>query len=310
LDLYGINYTPNPIISYSEASKKKDAIDFLQFPRKTFQYKAGDCSDLSILYGALLQAVGIDAAFITVPGHIYVAVSTGLNVEQASAALVRATDCILYKGKVWIPVEITMRHQGFLKAWQMGAKEWNENHLAGSGQAGFYPIQDAWASFQPVGLPGTESPVAVPPSDKILTAYQQEVQKYIDEALVPQEAKFQEQIRANGSPGAMNSLGVLYARYGQAKKAETAFKQALGKGSYLPALLNLGKLYSMGKQWKDALSCYQRANVMVPENPQVLLALARINRELQKYDDAKQMYNKLKSIDPKFASQYSYLGEG
>src|SRR5208337_1940452 len=32
LDLYGINYTPNPVISYSEASKRKDVIDFLQFP--------------------------------------------------------------------------------------------------------------------------------------------------------------------------------------------------------------------------------------------------------------------------------------
>jgi tetratricopeptide (TPR) repeat protein len=310
LDLYGINYTPNPVMSYSEASKKKDVIDFLQFPRETFQYKAGDCSDLAILYGALLQAVGIDAAFITVPGHIYVAVSTGLSVEQASAALIRNTECVVYKGMVWIPVEITMRHQGFLKAWQMGAKEWNENNIAGAGQAGFYPIQEAWASYQPVGLPGAETNITVPPSDKILAAYQQEVQKYIDAALLPQVAVLQAQIQTSGSPAAINSLGVLYARYGQGKKAETSFKQALAKSLYLPALLNLGKLCSINKQWKDAFAYYQKANEMIPDNPQVILALTRVNLELQKYDDAKQTYNKLKSLDPEFASQYAYLGGG
>jgi len=308
LDLYGIYYTPNPVTSYSEASKKKDIIDFLQFPRETFQYKAGDCSDLSILYGALLQAVGIDAAFITVPGHIYVAVSTGLTVEEAPGALIQEDECVVYKGKVWIPVEITMRHQGFLKAWQMGAREWNENYQAG--QAGFYPIQEAWASYQPVGLPGAETTIAVPQSEKILAAYLQEVQKYIDGALLPQAAKLQEQIRANGNPAAINSLGVLYAKYGQAEKAEAAFKQALAKKEYLPALLNLGNLLYIRDQWKDALTYYQRANEMVPDNPHVLLALARVNRELQNYDDAKLMYNKLKSIDPDLASHYAYLEQG
>ena len=62
-----MNYTPNPKTPYEQVSKQKDVIDFLQFPRETFQYKAGDCSDLSILYGSLFQAVGIDAAFITIP---------------------------------------------------------------------------------------------------------------------------------------------------------------------------------------------------------------------------------------------------
>ena len=88
IDLYGMNYTPNPKTPYAEVSKQKDVIDFLQFPRETFQYKAGDCSDLSILYGALFQAVGIDAAFITIPGHIFVAVDTCLTPEQAPKELI------------------------------------------------------------------------------------------------------------------------------------------------------------------------------------------------------------------------------
>jgi len=308
LDLYGINYTPNPVTPYSEASRQKDVIDFLQFPRETFQYRAGDCSDLSILYGALLQAVGIDAAFITVPGHIYVAVSTGIAVDKASEALIPENQFVPYKGKVWIPVEITMRHQGFVKAWQLGSKEWNENTL--SGQAGFYPIQEAWTTYQPVGLPGMETTITIPQSDRILAAYLQEVQKYLDAALAPQVAMLQEQIRSSGSLSAMNSLGVLYAKYGQADKAEAAFKAVLAKKIYLPALLNLGNLSYLKEDWKAALECYQQANEIVPNNPHVLVALAKVNQELQNYPDMKKSYDKLKAVDPALASKYSYLGEG
>ena len=133
----GLNYSPNPKTPYEEASRHKDVIDFLQFPQETFQYKAGDCSDISILYGSLFQAVGIDAAFITIPGHIYIA------------------------------VEITSIHDGFMTAWQIGAKEWTENNS--TGQAGFYPIQEAWAVYQPVRLPGAQTTIAAPQSDSIIT---------------------------------------------------------------------------------------------------------------------------------------------
>jgi hypothetical protein len=124
LELYGLNYTPNPKTPYSEVSKQKDVIDFLQFPRETFQYKAGDCSDISILYASLFHAVGIDAAFITIPGHIFIAVDTGLTPAQAQKELIPQNQFIAHKDKAWIPVEITSIHDGFLKAWQLGAKEW------------------------------------------------------------------------------------------------------------------------------------------------------------------------------------------
>ena len=99
LDLYGMNYTPNPKTPYEQVSKQKDVVDFLQFPRETFQYKAGDCSDLSILYGAMFQAVGIDAAFVTVPGHIFIAVDTCITPEQAPKELIPQNQFIAYKRK-------------------------------------------------------------------------------------------------------------------------------------------------------------------------------------------------------------------
>ena len=307
LDLYGMNYTPNPKTPYAEASKQKDVIDFLQFPSETLQYRAGDCSDLSILYGAMFEAVGIDAAFVTVPGHIYVAVDTGLTAEQAPRELIPSAQFIPYKGHAWVPLEVTSVHEGFNKAWELGAKEWAENNAAG--QAGFFPISEAWTAYQPVGLPGANVQVTVPPANKVLSAYLAEAQKYLDAALSPQIAALQDQINTTGSPQAMNSMGVLYAKYGQAAKAEQMFKQVLTKKAFLPSLLNLGHLYFQQDRWQDALTCYAQANEMDPSNPHTLLALARADTELKNYADARANYEKLKGINPDLAAQFAYLGQ-
>ena len=308
LNLYGLNYTPNPKTPYEQVSKQKDAIDFLQFPKETFQYKAGDCSDLAILYGSLFQAVGIDAAFITVPGHIFIAADLGLSPEQAPKELIPEGQFIAHKGKAWLPIEVTSIHDGFVSAWQLGAKEWTENNDLG--QAGFYPIQEAWAVYQPVGLPGADVIVSLPQSDTILRAYLAETRKYLDMALSPIVVKLQRQIQDSGSVPAMNSLGVLYAKYGEDDKAEAQFKQALFRKTYLPSLLNLGHFYFRRGNWSDALANYQQASEIDPRNARTLLALARVNQELQNYSDAKLNYEKLKTLDPNLASQYAFLGDG
>jgi len=308
LDLFGLNYTPNPKTPYEQVSKQKDAVDFLQFPKETFQYEAGDCSDLSILYGSLFQAVGIDAAFITIPGHIFIAVDTCLTPEQASKELIPEGQFIAYKNKAWIPIEVTAIHDGFMRAWQLGATEWTQNNTAGL--AGFYPISEAWAVYQPVGLPGSDVTVAVPQLDGILRAYLLEVQKYLDTALAPTVAKLKDQIESSGSVAAMNSLGVLFAKYGQADKAEQQFKHVLATRPYLPSILNLGHLYFIQGNWKDALALYQQASELDPGNAHTVLALARVNQEMQNYDDATLNYKKLKSMDPTLAGQFAFLGEG
>jgi tetratricopeptide (TPR) repeat protein len=307
VDLYGMNYSPNPKTPYAEASKQKDVVDFLQFPRETFQYKAGDCSDLSILYASMFQAVGIDAAFITVPGHIYVAFDTNLPADQAPKELIPTGQFIAFKGHAWIPFEVTSVHDGFVKAWELGVKEWRESSL--SGQAGFYPITEAWAAYQPVGLPGAEGTIAVPQPEVIFEAYLAEAQRYLDVALAPRIAKLQEQTRTAGRLQAWNSLGVLYAKYGEVEQAEDCFKQVLAEKPFLPTLLNLGHLYFQQGRWEEALDTYQQAGEIDPSNPRILLALTRVNRELKNYEEAKNSFEKLKQLSPELAAQFNDTGE-
>jgi tetratricopeptide (TPR) repeat protein len=310
LDLYGLNYTPNPVTPYTEASKRTDVIDFLQFPIETLKYRAGDCSDISILYASLLQAAGIDAAFITVPGHIFVAVDTGIAPDKAGSALLPEGMYIVRNGTAWVPVEITMRRAGFLKAWQLGAKEWTEN--SGAGQAGFWPVKEAWAAYAPVGLPGDEPVIALPALDQVVARYQVEASKYLSEAIGPQVARLQAQTGTSGATGfaAMNSLGVLYAKTGQPDKASELFRKVLASKSYMPAILNMGNLLFTQGDWKGSLQYFNQAAELDPKNDHVLLSLAKANQELQNYDDAKKNYDRLKGLNPGLAAQYAYLGGG
>jgi tetratricopeptide (TPR) repeat protein len=164
--------------------------------------------------------------------------------------------------------------------------------------------------YQPVGLPGADITISVPQSETVLRAYMAEVQTYLDAALQPLVARLQAQIQSTGSLAAMNNLGVVYAKYGQSDKAEQEFQRILARKEYLPAILNLGHLYCFKKDWKSALALYQRASETDPNNPHTLLALTRVNQELQNYADAKNSYQRLKELNPTLASQFAYLGEG
>ncbi|MBW8003731.1 MAG: hypothetical protein FVQ80_17285 [Planctomycetes bacterium] len=306
MDLYGIKYVIDPRTPYVKFSRNKNQIDFLQFPRQTLEYGAGDCDDLSILYSALLQSVGIETAFVTTPGHIFIAVSTDLKPEEAVKDFFKADELIFREGKAWIPVEVTERGRGFLKAWRAGAKEWRENETRD--QAGFFPMHAAWEQYEPVGLPGGSSEIVFPAHDRVLGAYLREVKKITDQAIYPRVSLLQDEIkRTQGSPKDRNKLGILYAQYGFMEKAEVEFEKILSRQDYVPALVNLGNLHFLKEDWMKALEYYDRAAGKEPSNPKLLLAIARVHHQLENYGFAKRSYDKLKKIDPELAEKFDYL---
>jgi tetratricopeptide (TPR) repeat protein len=304
--LYGLTYVTDPANSYADTLKSKTAVDFLQFPRQTLDYKGGNCSALSILYASLLESVGIETAFITVPGHIFMAVSLGIEPDQARKDFLSPDDLILVKDKSWLPIETTARNSGFLEAWQTGAKEWREN-LARQ-QADLWPVHEAWALYEPTGFASDIGNIAIPDTDKVVSSYLEELVRFIDREIYPQVAKLQAEInRTKGSPKSVNQLGVLYARYGLTERAEDKFMEELKGGDYAPALLNLGNVAYLRHQFDSALGYYDKAQKLTPENPSVLLAIARANHEIENYGVAKVAYDRLQTIDPALAEKYAYL---
>jgi len=304
LRLYGVNYVIDPTTPYIEFHQKKMAVDYLQFPNQTLEYKAGDCDDLSILYCALLESVGVETAFITIPGHIYMALNLNLSPDEAAKCFMKTEDLIYVGNEVWLPVEITVRDKGFLDAWAAGAKQWREHEA----DARLIPVRSAWEVYEPVGFSGDVLPISIPDENAVSSAFLEEVMKFIDRELYPQESRIQKRIDSDpDNPRLINSLGVLYARYGVLDKAETQFKTALGKSEYVPAMLNLGNILFLENKMDEARGYYERAYSRQRDNAKVLLALAKVQFETGEYKAVEDHYARLEILDSDLAARYSYL---
>jgi len=305
LRLYGMNYIVDPASSYTNTSKSESTVDYLQFPRQTLEFKSGDCDDLSILFCALLESVNIETAFITIPGHIFVAFALKGNAEEARKKYLRADDFIFLNDKAWVPIEITMTHDSFLDAWKEGTKEWTENAVRE--QAALFPVRAAWATYKPVGFPGSIN-IELPTAEKITAAYSTEMVRFINREIAPRVARYQADIVASKeSPKALNKLGVLYAQYGLYDEAVVQFERAISTQEYMPTFLNLGNLDFYRKEMKKALQWYSRAVAIAPENPMAVLAMSKVNYEMENYGEAKKFYETLVRIGPDLARQFNYL---
>jgi len=303
ISLYGVNYQVDPSTPYTEFSADATAIDYLQFPGQSLQFKAGDCDDLSILYASLLEALGIQTAFITTPGHIYIAFDSGLVPSDINNNEQRAGRYIMSEDTVWIPLEVTLTKDDFLKAWETGAQAWRQ---AGD-SARLYPVHDAWKLYEPVGFAGTGG-ITLPSSADILELFERNVAQLVDRDLTPQVSILQRRLKNSPNDARLrNSLGILYARYGYTQRARAEFDKVLKQREYFPAIINLANIEYMAGRLPEARDLYLRAGNIRATSPLVSLGLARVNYDLADYDAAHNQYEKLKREDPTMASSYPYL---
>ncbi len=191
-----MSYVVDPTTPYIELSEDRLAVDFLQFPVQSLDYKAGDCDDLSILYSALIESLGIETAFVTTPGHIFAAISLEISADEARKSFLYPDQLIFKEGKAWLPVEVTQIGDGFLRAWQTGAKEWRENVV--KGQAGFFPIHEAGKACEPVRFAGGRSAITLPAEESIVAVYLEEINMSVEREISRREAKLQADISRTG----------------------------------------------------------------------------------------------------------------
>jgi tetratricopeptide (TPR) repeat protein len=309
LRLYGINYEVDPQSAYDTLSQSPEQIDYLQFPRQTMEYKAGDCDDLSILYAAMLESIGVETAFITIPGHIYMAFSTDLSPKDAANQLLDARDLILREERVWIPLEVTERNGNFLKAWQVGAQQWRQ--YSPENQAGFYPVREAWAVYEPVGSPGTEIQLKTPSEKEVLGSYEESKGAFMAQIIFPKIQDLERRVTWTKADAAkLNRLGILYAQFGDPNKAIEVFERILKLVEYTPALINLGNVAYMRKDWMKALEYYERAQRRQPQDSTIKLNIARTHYAMENYGLVRRLYEDIQKSDPELAERFSYLGGG
>lgn len=309
VELYGITYVIDPRTPFVEYSENDRLVDYLQFPRQTLEFRGGDCDDLSILFSALLESVGIETALVTVPGHILMAFSTGLDRKDASMVFSTMDNIIVENGEAWIPVETTVRRGGFMKAWSEGARQWQDAQSRGA--ADFLPVHEAWRDYEPVGLPGEPAAINLPEAAVLSGFFEKEVDLYVERELSPRIAALEARIRGRGgNPQMHNRLGILYARYDRFEDAQKEFQKALEQEQYVPAMLNLGNLLLIQGSPEKALTYFEEAHRLSPNDPKITLVLSMAYRQADQRELSLETYEKLAVLDKTLAEKHSYLGSG
>jgi len=211
LALYGMKYWADSKSSYQIITKKET--------------KKTEIDDLAILWSALLEASSVETAFVTVPGHIFIAFALTMKPAEAKDSL-RAADLIEKAGK----------------AWETGAREWKESEA--KGQAGFFPFADARAKYAPVGFSAATSSYSLPADSALATAYKSELKKLVDRETATQVAALKAEMKKDSAnPEPVNRLGVLYAKYGDWDRAAAEFARAVKiSDTYVPAFVNAGNI--------------------------------------------------------------------
>ena len=268
LSTLALQYVSDPSNPYKGAD-----LDYVQYPRETLTRKAGDCDDLSSLYATCLEAVGIETAFITTPGHIFMMFNTGAAQELAEEISLDPKKYVVYQDTIWIPVETTKVGSDFSEAWKTGVGlyyQWKaENKVE------IVSTKSAWDKYPPVPIMGkVEAPL--PNAEALSKRVNQELVQ-----LVKNESEDREKVETTVASELktrpsdiklLNQLATLKAKGGNFSEAGDYYQKAL-KISPDTALLhnNLANTYLMMGQLDQAQAEYQKARGLEPANGKILV---------------------------------------
>jgi len=311
----GIIYQIDPTTPFTEMQEQTTFVDSVSVARETLKRGTGDCDDLTVLYSTLLETVGVKTGFITTPGHIYSAFSTGLPPDRYREIHPDPGMTVNIDGELWVPVEITLVDTGdFLAAWRYAIEDYG-SYTDKPELRNFYKTADAQAIYQPVALKQEDAGLQYANGDRIVADFSRGMDRLIDAIIDDYSAVAEE----SGEKRDYNQLGIASAEYGRYATAERAFNTALSLDrNYLSPLINLGNVYYMQKQYQSALRNYHRAEENLidrhredtPTFQSLLLNIAKSYHELENFDRAQEYYDRLRELNPDMAARNTYLEEG
>lgn len=307
LGVYGLSYIVDPTSPYQEFSEKTEAVDYLQYPRDTMERKSGDCDDLSVLFASALENIGIGAALVDVPGHVFVLFNTGITEAEHGEFGFPDELLVLHGGTVWVPVELTLVGSSFTRAWQKGAEQYRD--WAAKGKVEIIDIHTAWEEFRPVTLPPNEGKAARVTSEDIEEKYPDELEELGRQRLVFLSAEYLATLRKRPADAdALSGLGILYGENGMHTEALEQFQKLLSINKDDPmALNNIGNIYLLQERLADARQMYELAVQASPEDVGIRVNLARVLARTGQKNEAKQMFQAAADRDPRVLRHYGDL---
>ncbi|MBN2533100.1 MAG: hypothetical protein JXB88_09415 [Spirochaetales bacterium] len=308
----GCLYKADPVLPFSSAQKNTGMIDTINLPRDTLRRITGDCDDLTVLYLSALETIGIESGFITIPGHIYPVVNTGIPARHYRKVHPERSMTIIVNGTVWVPVEVTMIGRGsFLKAWEAGAQEWLSREENPENRK-FYITRDIQTLYRPVGLKKTDMDFSSGNSGNIAGKFKENLLLLSDIII----RDFVLTAEENKQKSDYNKLGIIYANFDKTGKAEEAFRTAIEiDPEYSLAIINLGNLFFQTGRYDDTLSQYflalnsynEKDRLASPTYLKLLLKISVVYYQLEQYNKAREYYVTAQKISPDETAQYAYL---
>jgi len=287
-------------------------VDSISLPRNTLKNLTGDCDDLTVLYCALLETVGIESAYITIPGHIYAALNTKVPSRSFQKVHPDKNMTMNINGELWAPVEITMiGTHDFLSAWRKGIEQFMALENSPEQRAITFTAQ-AQDFYRPVGLRETDLGLQYGNQKHIVTSFNDSMERLIDQIL----DSYTKLAQDSNSKEGFNRLGIVCAQYRRYAQAQKAFNTALSLDrNYLSPQINLGNVFFMKQEYQNALRVYHEAEQTLDAGGQsesslylaVLLNISRAYYELENYDKASEYFQKVAERDPSLVEQYAYL---
>ena len=311
----GCIYQIDPTSPFTRAQENPMIVDSISLPRDTLKRLAGDCDDLTVLYCSLLETVGIETAFITVPGHIFAAFNTKVPSKSFQKIHPDKAMTLNINGELWVPVEITMiGTHDFLQAWRKGIEEFvalNDK----PGQRAITFTAKAQDIYRPVGLRETDLGLQYGESGQIVRAFRDSMDRLVDQIL----DSYEKMAQRSGNKEAFNRLGIICAQYKRYARAQKALNSALALDrNYLGPKINLGNVYFLKQEYQDALRVYHEVEQSLETSSReqsktyiaVLLNISRAYYELENFDMAAVYFAKVAERDPGLVEPYAYLLAG
>jgi len=261
-------YLPDPSQPFQNSTDGTDVLDTIAFPRELLSEGVGDCDDLTVLYCTLLENAGIETAFVTIPGHIFMMFNTGVDAALADTISSFSDLLYIFEGTVWIPVEVTAVGKGFNVAWELGAQQLQRSDYENTK---IFRPRRLWDKWVPFSFPEDPDGVNPPEAGLIERILEPNYNSFINRELTYKASMIQQDIdREPNDPSHYNRMGALYRTFGELNKSNVFLQQALDiNPNYVPALYNYAKnLLDKGKK-EQALIYAEQALDLKPNNPRI-----------------------------------------
>ena len=306
LEALGLRYAPDAANNYAVVSVGEGKLDRVHYPTETLVRRRGDCDDFVAVFTGLLENAGVQTGYIDVPGHVFVAVNTGLRPHELTQAGLARNEVIIDQGTAWIPLETTLIGEAdFIDAWMSGVARYQAEIKRGVFPE-LIPMADARKRYAPASfVPNAyEAPIVIDAQQRKRYAVTAEKlrSRLKNEALLAIAARYQ---REPGNVFVKNKYAVLLAKNGEHDRAEGVLLEALELSPKSATVLNnLGNVATLKGDWVRAINFYNQAFKVKDNDPEVCLNLYTTYLKAGDKQQADVWLAKAVELEPTIQSKY------